>query len=136
MAEAKEINGRKIKSTKTFKLKEVDQHILTNLGTAVEMAQDALRLAKFNVTNYMGMLTIERWDYPEGIDISFSDVSVTDGDVTVNELEPADDPKDPGAAASSDGNGTSATAVSEPTVAKATQRAKTKGHASADKPVV
>lgn len=93
MEEQKTIAGRKVIKSESYELNDYDKHILSNLGQQIGLAQDTLELARFNVNAYLGSLAVQRWEWPEGRDISFSDVSVEDGKVTVNELEPTNDPK-------------------------------------------
>jgi len=95
---------RKVVRTETFSLTDNDKFLLLQLSAAVSLAQQQFEQAQSNITNLLGIYSIERWGFPQDSDVRFSGFDLENGKVTVEELEKANDPKDNGAEANSSAN--------------------------------
>lgn len=85
---------RKVMRKETFSLTKNDLFLLQSLSNQIELADHHRQLAQANVNNLLGVWSIERWSFPENVDVRFSAFDMEKGVITVEELEPLNDPKE------------------------------------------
>jgi len=101
--ETKTVKAAKVKVVRkeTVELSEHEQFIVAGLAASkqvamqqLELAQRAIEEANSRITEYMGIVAIERFEFTEGADIGFESFSLEEGKVTIIEYEAKDVPKD------------------------------------------
>lgn len=111
----------KVIREEAVQLTDWDKHILTGHSQTISLARQMIEQSQRNVTNYLGFIAVERFGFPENVDVRFDNFNLKEGKVTIAQLEEQDDPKEPAtntepAASSSD---TSAEPANDETESKA-----------------